>query len=133
MKERSLVTKEASNKQPQTQGRPNHTQNPPSNFPQHQTHQKGGCTRLFKEQLHIYTTFGQKSACICGFWQKPCMYMRILAKTLHVYVTFGQKSTYVRDFWPKTCVYREDSGKKQAKGQTNKGECQWMNILLNAT
>ena len=49
MKRWSLVTKEASNKQHQTQGRPNHTHNPPSNFPQHQTHQKGGCTLLFKK------------------------------------------------------------------------------------
>ena len=57
------------------------------------------------------------------------MYMRILSKNLRVYATFGQKSVYVHDFWPKTCVYREDSGKKQAKGQTNKGKCQWMKIL----
>ena len=57
------------------------------------------------------------------------MYTWILTKNLRVYVNFGQKSAYVRDFWPKTYVYREDSGKKQAKGQTNKGECQWMNIL----
>ena len=98
MKKCSLVTKEAPNRQHQTQVRPNHTHNPPNNFPQHQNHQKGGCTQLFKEQLHIYASF-------------------------------GQKSTYVRDFWPKTCVYREDSGKKQAKVQTNKGECQLMNIL----
>ena len=62
MKKRSLVTKEASNRQHQTQGRPNHTHNPPNNFPQHQTHQKGGCTRLYKEQLHMYATFGQKPA-----------------------------------------------------------------------
>ena len=55
--------------------------------------------------------------------------MRILAKNLHVYMTFGQKSAYVRDFWPKTYVYREDSGKKKGKGQTNKGDFQWMNIL----
>ena len=48
---------------------------------------------------------------------------------MRVYPTFGQKYAYVRDFWPKTYVYREESGKKQAKGQTNKGECQWMNIL----
>ena len=56
--------------------------------------------------------------------------MRIFAKNLHVYVTFGQKSTYVCDFWPKirvcmrilakTYAYREDSGKTQAKYQTNK-------------
>ena len=98
MKKQSLVAKEASNRQHQTQGRSNHTHNPPSNFPQHQTHQKGGCMRLFKEQLRMYATFGQKSA-------------------------------YVRNFCPKTHVYREGSGKKQAKGQTNKGECQWMNIL----
>ena len=101
MKRQSLVTKEAYNRQYQNQRRPNHTHNPPNNFPQHQTHQKGGCTQLFKEQLHIYTTFGQKDACIRGFWKK----------NLRVYVTFGQKSMYVRDFWPKTCVYREDSGK----------------------
>ena len=55
--------------------------------------------------------------------------MWILDKNLRVYITFGQKSAYVRDFWPKTRVDREGSGKKQAKGQTNKGECQWMNIL----
>ena len=57
------------------------------------------------------------------------MYTQILAKNLHVYVTFGQKSMYVHDFCPNTYIYREDSGKKKAKGQTNKGECQWMNIL----
>ena len=57
------------------------------------------------------------------------MYTWILAKKMHVYVTFGQKSMYVRGFWEKTYVYREDSGKKKAKGQTNKGEFQWMNIL----
>ena len=51
------------------------------------------------------------------------MYTRILAKNLRVYATFGQKSAYVCDFWPKTRVYKEDSGKKQAKCQTNKGEC----------
>ena len=56
------------------------------------------------------------------------MYTWILAKNLRVYVNFGQKSVYVHDFWPKMYVYREDNGKKQAKGQTNKGECQWMNI-----
>ena len=55
--------------------------------------------------------------------------MQILAKNLHVYANFGQKSMYVRDFWPKTYVYREGSGKKQDKGQTNKWECQWINIL----
>ena len=55
--------------------------------------------------------------------------MWILAKTLCVYMTFGQKSMYVRDFWPKNYVYREGSGKNHAKGQTDKGECQWMNIL----
>ena len=57
------------------------------------------------------------------------MYTHILAKNLRVYVTFGQKSAYVHDFWPKTCVYKEYSGKKQDKGQTNKGECPWMNII----
>ena len=57
------------------------------------------------------------------------MYTWILAKKLHVYVNFGQKSMYVRDFWLKTCVYREGCVKKQAKGKTNKGECQWMKIL----
>ena len=67
------------------------------------------------------------------FYTKTCMYMQILAKNLRVYVTFGQKIAYVREFYPKTYVYREESGKKQAKGQTNLGGCQWMNILLNAT
>ena len=46
-----------------------------------------------------------------------------------MYVTFGQKSMYVHNFWPKIHVYKEGSGKNQAKGQNNKGECQWMNIL----
>ena len=76
MKKWSLVTKEASNRQPQTQGRPNHAQNPPSNFPQHQTHQKGGCTRLFKEQLHMYATFGQKSTYVRNFWPKTRVYRK---------------------------------------------------------
>ena len=82
---------------------------------------KNSCvyTQLLAKMLHVYAYFGKKT----------CMYTRLLAKNPHMYVTFGQKSTYVCDFWPKTCVYREDSGKKQAKGQTNKGECQWMNIL----
>ena len=75
------------------------------------------------------TTFKEKSMYIHDFWPKSCMYTWILAKNLCVYATFGQKSTYVHDFWPKTYVYREDSGKKQATGQTNKGECKWMNIL----
>ena len=74
MKKRSLVTKEASNRQHQTQGRPNHTHNPPSNFPQHQTHQKGGCMRLYKEHLRIYVTFGQKSAYVRDFWPKIRIY-----------------------------------------------------------
>ena len=58
-----------------------------------------------------------------------CVYTRLLAKNPRMYATFGQKSAYVRDFWPKTCLYREGNGKKQAKDQTNKGECQWMNML----
>ena len=95
MKKRSLVTKEASNRQLQTQGRPNHTHNPLSNFPQHQTHQKGGCTQLFKEQLHIYATFGQKPQCICGFWAKTYVYTQLLAKNPRMYATFGQKPVYI--------------------------------------
>ena len=89
MKKQSLVIKEASNIQHQTQGRPN-------NFPQHQTYQKGGCTQLFKEQLHIYVNFCQKLACICGFWPKTCMYTRLLAKNPLMYVTFGQKPAYTK-------------------------------------
>ena len=90
-----MVMKEAINRQHQNPRRPNHTHNPPSNFPQHQTHQKGGCTRLFKEQLRMYMTFGQKDACICRFWPKTCMYTQLLAKNLGVYVTFGQKPAYI--------------------------------------
>ena len=114
MKKRSLVTKEASNRQHQTQGRPNHTQKPPNNFPQHQNHQKGGCMRLFKEQLRIYVTFGQNNACIHGFWQKTCMYMKILAKTLRVYATFGQKSVYT-----ETAVVKGRPRVKPIKGSVN--------------
>ena len=95
MKKRSLVTKEAFNKQHQTQGRPNHTHNPPNKFPQHQTHQKGVCTRLYKEKLRIYTNFGQKFACICRFWPKTCVYTRLLAKNPRMYATFGQKPAYI--------------------------------------
>ena len=90
MKKQSLVTKEASNKQHQTQGRPNHTHNPPSNFPQHQTHQKGGCTQLYKEQLCMYATLGQKPE-----WKGT--YTRLLAKNL-------RGKAHIRDFWPKTCM-----------------------------
>ena len=96
MKKQSLVTKEASNKQPQTPGRPNHTHNPPSNFPQHQTHKKGGCTRLYKEQLHMYTTFSQKPEYIHRFWPKTCVYTRLLAKKLHMYTTFSQTPEYTK-------------------------------------
>ena len=49
MKKQSLVTKEAINRQHQYPRIPNHTHNPPNNFPQHQNHQKGGCMQLFKE------------------------------------------------------------------------------------
>ena len=94
MKKQSLVTKEASNRQPHTQRIPNHTHNPPNNFPQHQTNQKGGCMRLFKEQLRIYANFGQKDACIHGFWPKTCVYTRILAKNMRMYANFGQKPAY---------------------------------------
>ena len=59
MKKWSLVTKEASNKQHHNPGRPNHTHNPPRNFPQHQNQPKGRM-RLFKEQFCMYATFGQK-------------------------------------------------------------------------
>ena len=114
MKKRSLVTKEASNRQHQTQGRPNHTHNPPNNFPQHQTHQKGGCAWLFKEQLRIYPTFGQKSACICGFWPKTYVYTRLLAKNPRMYVTFGQKPVYT-----KNAVVKSKSRVKPIKGSVN--------------
>ena len=114
MKKRSLVIKEASNRQHQTQGRPNYTHNPPTNFPQHQTHWKGGCTWLFTKQLRIYATFGQNAACICGFWPKNCMYMQLLAKNMHMYVTFGQKPTYTE----KTVV-KSRPRVKPIKGSVN--------------
>src|SRR5713226_7820443 len=87
MKKWYLVTKEASNREHQTQGRPNHTHNPPINFPQHQTHQKGGCTRLYKEHLRIYVTLGPKPA-----WKST--YTRLLAKNPRMYATFGQKPAW---------------------------------------
>ena len=64
MKKWSLVTKEVSIRQHQTQGRPNHTHNPPSNFPQHQTQPKG----------RMYATFGQKSVYVREFWTKIHLY-----------------------------------------------------------
>ena len=94
MKKRYLVTKEASNRQHWTQGRPNHTHNPPNNFPQHQTHQKGGCMRMYKEQLRMYANFGQKPECIRGFWPKTFVYTQLLAKNPCMYATFGQKPAY---------------------------------------
>ena len=114
MKKWSLVTKEASNRQHQTQGKPNHTHNPPNNFPQHQTHQKGGCTRLFKEQLRIYATFGQKPECIRGFWPKNYMYMKLLTKKTHMYLTFGQKPMYT-----EKAVVKSRPQVKQIKGSVN--------------
>ena len=119
IKMKSLVTKEESNRQHQTQGRPNHTHNPPKNFPQHQTHQKGGYTRLFKEQVRIYSTLGEKAACIHGFWPKPYVYTRLLAKNLHMYATFGQKPTYTK----KTVV------KSRPRVKPIKRSVKWMNIL----
>ena len=80
-----------------------------------------------QQQLPTSNSTKREDACVCSKNNSICT--RLLAKNLHVYVTFGQKSTYVHDFCPKTCIYREYSGKKEAKGQTNKGECQWMNIL----
>ena len=41
MKKWSLVMKEVVNKQHQNPGRPSHTHNPPSNFPQHEAQPKG--------------------------------------------------------------------------------------------
>ena len=114
MKRRPLVIKEASNRQHQTQGRPNHTHNPPSNFPQHQTHQKGGCMRLFKEQLRIYATFGQKTACIRGFWPKTYVYTRLLAKNPRMYTYFGQKPAYT-----KKTVVKSMPRVKPIKGSVN--------------
>ena len=114
MKKRSLVTKEASNRQHQTQRWPNHTHNPPSNFPQHQNHQKGGCTQLFKEQLCIYATFVQKPMCIRVFWPKTCVYMQLLAKNPCMYMTFGQKPVYTE----KAMVKRKPRV-KPIKGSVN--------------
>ena len=114
MKRQSLVTKEASNRQHQTQKRPKHTHNPSNNFPQHQTHQKGGCTRLFKEQLRIYVTFGQKPGCIRGFWPKTCVYTQLLAKNPHMYVTFGQKPAYT-----EKAVVKSRTRVKPIKGSVN--------------
>ena len=44
MQKWSLVTTKEVKRKHQNLGGPNHTHNPPSNFPQHQTHQKRGCT-----------------------------------------------------------------------------------------
>ena len=60
MKKWSLVMKEVVNRQHQNAGRPSHTHNPPNNFPHQTQPKKGGCTRLYKEQQHMYATFSQK-------------------------------------------------------------------------
>ena len=54
MKKQSLVTKEAINRQHENLGRPSHTHNPPSNFPQHQTQPKG---RMY-ETVQRTVTYG---------------------------------------------------------------------------
>ena len=108
MKKQSLVTKEASNRQHQAQGRPNTLTTHP------ETSHNIKLTK--REDVHD---------CL----NNNCVYTRLLAKNMYVYVYFGKKPACIRNFWQKTYVYGEDSGKKQSKGQTNKGECQWMNIL----
>ena len=60
MKKGSMVTKEAVNRQHQYLGRPSHTHNPPNNFAHQKLNQKGGCTRLLKEQQHMYMPFQLK-------------------------------------------------------------------------
>ena len=49
MKKLSLVTKEAVKRQHQYPGRPNHTHNPPNNFPHQTQPKKGGCMQLYTE------------------------------------------------------------------------------------
>ena len=82
------------NRQHQNPGRPNHTHKPPATSHKIKLNQKGGCTWLFKEQMCIYVTFGQKDACIRGFWPKTYVYTWLLAKTPRMYVTFFQKHVY---------------------------------------
>ena len=84
MKKWFMVMKEVVNRQHWYPRRLNHTHNPPSNFPQHQTHQKGGCMLLYKEQQCMYVTFGQKPECIHEFWPKIHIGTRLLAKNLRI-------------------------------------------------
>ena len=51
MKQRSLVMKEAVNRQHQNLERPSHTHNPPRNFPQHQNQTKGSMYVIFQRTV----------------------------------------------------------------------------------
>ena len=110
MKKQSLVTKEASNRQHQTHGRPTTLTTHPA------TSHNIKLTKM--EDGHD---------CL----KNSCVYTQLLAKKLHVYADFGQKHACIGNFWPKihVCtqllaknrVYREGSGKKQAKAKPIKG------------
>ena len=69
---------------------------------------------MFKEHLRIYVTFGQKAACIRGFWPKTCVYTLLLAKNPYRYTTFGQKPAYT-----KKTVVKSRARVKQIKGSVN--------------
>ena len=88
MKNWSLVTKQAVNRQHQNPGRPKPTHNPPNNFPQHQNQPKG---RMYAS-IQITVEYER------DFKPKTYMYTWILAKNLRVYANFGQKPAYLRDF-----------------------------------
>ena len=87
----------------------------PTTYHNIKLNQKGGRTQLFKEQLRIYATFGQKPACIGGFFPKTFIYTRLLAKNPRMYANFIQKPMYTR----KKVVKRRKRF-KHLKGSVNR-------------
>ena len=63
-KKRYVVITGAVNRQHWYPGRPNHTHNPPNNFPQHRNKPKG----------RMYVTVQRSVAYVHDFWPKTCIY-----------------------------------------------------------
>ena len=114
MKRWSLVIKEASNRQTSDPGKTQPHSQPTQQLPITLNSPKGGCTWLFKKQLCIYATFGQKPTSIRGFWPKTYVYARLLAKNPRMYVNFGQKPMYI-----EKAVVKRRQRVKPIKGSVN--------------
>ena len=94
MKRWSLVIKEASNRQHRPKEDPTTLTSHPETSHNIKLTKREDVRDCLKNSC-IYATFGQKTACICRFWPKTCVYTRLLAKNPRMYATFGQKSVYI--------------------------------------